>query len=580
MSKDELSAGGVVLSVSPDAKDFGTKLKSMVLGKTAGVGESMGGMIKDGLKSMVGPVAAVAGAMSIEHIVEGSIHSFEDLAGSVNSMKRIIGGSVEDVSALRGAFQLAGVDTDAATTSLAKLSKTLFSDLGSKKGTPAGAAMRELGIKFHDAHGQILPMTDLMPKLSEQFSKMPDGANKTALAMTLFGRSGTQMLPFLNKGAAGIAELESKAKTMGLTLDQAGIEKFKESRKEQREFQATLQGLTVTLGQAFLPVLEGVQNAFRQYLIPLIEKATAFVKAHQGEFDKLGETLKNLILPVIGATINIVSDLVTWILKNRDTVVALVTVIGTAMLAFKAYTLIMGAVKTAKMLFAAATVAEEGATTGATVAQGLLNATLTDNPIGIVVVAIGALVGALIWFFTQTKLGQHIWGDFVKGITYLWTGFSKFFGQTVKVLGTVFKPVFDFVTSIFKGYINGWLFLLESFINFFIGGLNGGFKAVNGLFDMVKQATGGKIDLHVGSIGTVHLPRLAEGGVVPATPGGRIVQVAEAGQAEAIIPLSKLSNLGGGKQTIIHYYAAKNDSIDAKQKLVDAVQRAKLLGAV
>jgi hypothetical protein len=44
----------------------------------------------------------------------------------------------------------------------------------------------------------------------------------------------------------------------------------------------------------------------------------------------------------------------------------------------------------------------------------------------------------------------------------------------------------------------------------------------------------------------IDIPALAEGGIVPATRGGRIVRVAEAGQAEAIIPLSKMNNNGGG----------------------------------
>ena len=37
---------------------------------------------------------------------------------------------------------------------------------------------------------------------------------------------------------------------------------------------------------------------------------------------------------------------------------------------------------------------------------------------------------------------------------------------------------------------------------------------------------------------------------MPATPGGRIVRVAEAGQAEAIIPLDKLERMTGGPEML------------------------------
>jgi hypothetical protein len=55
------------------------------------------------------------------------------------------------------------------------------------------------------------------------------------------------------------------------------------------------------------------------------------------------------------------------------------------------------------------------------------------------------------------------------------------------------------------------------------------------------------IDTHVPGIGKVggfsldtpNIPLLAAGGIVPATPGGRLVRVAEGGQDEAIVPLGR-----------------------------------------
>lgn len=45
----------------------------------------------------------------------------------------------------------------------------------------------------------------------------------------------------------------------------------------------------------------------------------------------------------------------------------------------------------------------------ATAVQIAFDAAMDANPIGLIVIAIGALVGALIWFFTQTKIGREIW---------------------------------------------------------------------------------------------------------------------------------------------------------------------------
>lgn len=51
---------------------------------------------------------------------------------------------------------------------------------------------------------------------------------------------------------------------------------------------------------------------------------------------------------------------------------------------------------------------------------------------------------------------------------------------------------------------------------------------------------------------TANRPKLAEGGIVMPRPGGVPVTVAEAGQAEAIIPLDKLGSMGGGVRVTVN----------------------------
>jgi phage-related protein len=144
----------------------------------------------------------------------------------------------------------------------------------------------------------------------------------------------------------------------------------------------------------------------------------------------------------------------------------------------------------------------------------------------------------------------------------------------VKNLGKFWGDVFGAIYSIVTGNFGKAIDFVKDGVNSIVDALNNAIDGVNVLLDGVKGLTGGAINLHI-----AHIPHLAQGGIVPATPGGRIVKVAEAGEAEAVIPLSKLGSMGG-KGTTINYYAAKNDSIDAQQKLVDAVYRAKVLGAI
>ena len=70
-------------------------------------------------------------------------------------------------------------------------------------------------------------------------------------------------------------------------------------------------------------------------------------------------------------------------------------------------------------------------------------------------------------------------------------------------------------------------------------------------------ATAGIVTAALLSAGN-NIPEMAEGGVIPATPGGRIVRVAEAGQSEAIIPLNKMPNMVTPKQDNTALIAAIN----------------------
>jgi hypothetical protein len=55
------------------------------------------------------------------------------------------------------------------------------------------------------------------------------------------------------------------------------------------------------------------------------------------------------------------------------------------------------------------------------VAQAALNLVMAANPIGLVVIAVGALVAALVWFFTQTEIGRTIFGAFVETLRVQWS---------------------------------------------------------------------------------------------------------------------------------------------------------------
>ena len=99
-----------------------------------------------------------------------------------------------------------------------------------------------------------------------------------------------------------------------------------------------------------------------------------------------------------------------------------------------------------------AMVASTVATKGAAIAQRALNLAMKANPIGLVITAITALIGALVWFFTQTEAGKQAWA----AITQAFRSFIEWIGPAWQALwsgvSAVFSAVWEFIKTLVVGY--------------------------------------------------------------------------------------------------------------------------------
>lgn len=231
---------------------------------------------------------------------------------------------------------------------------------------------------------------------------------------------------------------------------------------------------------------------------------------------------------------------------------------------------------TAVSLASAASKAWTVATQVATGVQWLFNAALNANPLAIVAVALAAVTAGLVWFFTQTQVGQNIWNGFVGVLSStitsigqwfggLWNGIVGVFGGAAGWFSGVFQGAWNAIVGVFSrmpGFFGGvWNTVAGMFgkIGSFVGNSVGGAVkgAVNGALGMVERMANGFINtingaiglinkipgVHIGNISQLHIPRLATGGIVPPTNGGSIIYAGDGGQNEWVVPESKMASL-------------------------------------
>jgi len=231
---------------------------------------------------------------------------------------------------------------------------------------------------------------------------------------------------------------------------------------------------------------------------------------------------------------------------------------------------------TAVSLASAASKAWTVATQVATGVQWLFNAALNANPLAIVAVALAAVTAGLVWFFTQTQVGQNIWNGFVGILSStitsigqwfggLWNGIVGVFGGAAGWFSGVFQGAWNAIVGVFSrmpGFFGGvWNTVAGMFgkIGSFVGNSVGGAVkgAVNGALGMVERMANGFINtingaiglinkipgVHIGNISQLHIPRLATGGIVSPTNGGSIIYAGDGGQNEWVVPESKMASL-------------------------------------
>jgi hypothetical protein len=270
---------------------------------------------------------------------------------------------------------------------------------------------------------------------------------------------------------------------------------------QQRILTASFDDAQATLGTSLLPAMTTIVGYINTSIMPAVQ---AFFTAF-----KEGKTPLN-------DAINGLKGVYEWIVGNATWLGPLVAAIGGGILAFKIWTGAIALYNTIMRI--------------ATGVQLAFNIVMSMNPIMLIVIAVAALVAGLIYFFTQTKLGQEIWANF-----------TAFLGSAWDSVVGAFTAAFEFIGSAFKGYVNFYIGLFEGFINFAIGGVNGIVDGLNTALDGVAFATGGVIDLNVGKIPSVKLPRLAKGGFVDSPTTALI---GEAGP-EVVTPLKDFERMMG-----------------------------------
>lgn len=293
--------------------------------KVSGFGDrigQLGGAIQDGMKTAAKGLAVVGAGLTA--YAKNATDFTEDLVKSSKSLSREIGTSQVEASRLTAALGRMGISEGDASTMFGILSKNIVQSTtqseanrlatdklnisisqtkqqivattaeiaahGDKTGVlslklkelnntlatqqdslkQSADSFGKLGISTVDSAGKQKDFNTILFEVADKFKTLPDGIDKSQIAMDLFGRSGKDMIKVLNLGSAGIQDLEKQADALGLTLNANTIGKINDLVESQKKMKEQTDAIKIAVGTATAPVMTAFNTQLNTMLGALL----------------------------------------------------------------------------------------------------------------------------------------------------------------------------------------------------------------------------------------------------------------------------------------------------------------------
>ena len=216
---------------------------SGAFGQLAGAGQAAFGM---GGPLAAGMAAATAGMTAFTLAGRYATTTYTELVGSVVDLQRAIGGTMEDASRIVAATSDFGISADVVTKSMFRLTRNVAENAD---------ALREHGIvAARDAQGNV-NVAETLLNVADAYNATADPAARAQLLTDAFGKSGTALIPILERGRAGIKGLYQDAANAGQIFDEQDKQRLDEYRASMDDLQDSVQALALIAGETLVPIL-------------------------------------------------------------------------------------------------------------------------------------------------------------------------------------------------------------------------------------------------------------------------------------------------------------------------------------
>lgn len=289
-------------AVGSAAQSAGTQMGDA--GNKAGELGSKAASSSSGISSMASTLLSLDAAVRLANVAfdlgkaafDAFFMNIVDRAGSLDDLSQKIGVAGTTLSQFSLAAQATGTSVEGLGTGFKMLSVNLTeaANGGNESAAAMKSAFQTLGV---DVTAALSDTNSALLTISDTFAAMPDGAEKTALAMQLFGKAGVEMIPFLNQGSEGIAKMTELNDKLGLSFSGETLSALDNFGDQLTILGNVGTGVFTQLVSGAAPVLSQMADA----LVDMAAKAGINSGTLQEWGRTIAETVVNAVATALGA---------------------------------------------------------------------------------------------------------------------------------------------------------------------------------------------------------------------------------------------------------------------------------------
>lgn len=236
-------------------------------------------------------LALVGIATAIVGIGIKSVMTYTKTGDAIAKMAKRTGFGVKALSELNYVAKRSGFELGSIEKATKRMSRAI---IDAERGLETYARVfRDLGLDIADL--RAMTPEEQFWAICGALADLEDQTLKTALAQEVFGRAGTELLPMLEEGAEGIADLKEEAHELGNIYDEVSAEQCEAFQDALLDIQEASVGLMNTFAEEIVPGL----TDFITKIVEVIKKIKEWNELHP---ELIGNILKWALIIGVGGT--------------------------------------------------------------------------------------------------------------------------------------------------------------------------------------------------------------------------------------------------------------------------------------